>query len=264
MSLKRFTGWFHSIWHVAAVVLVFATVDSTFAQSPLTAVSTAAKSAVQVNVLDFGNTGDGVTFDTPAIQKIIDQCSADGGGKVLFPAGRYSAGTLQIKDNVTLHLDDHATLLGSARVQDYRNVDLFKDGKGSTMGYALLIGVDAKNIGIEGKGVIDGQGKLVADAQKADNGYRARPFLIRLPGGGNKAGTKIAFADEIKTYPKLGKFGSKMPSYGLYARHTRGLKVNNLTLTLAKPDQRPESFTDDATGNEFTNWIVPSNPTRRH
>ena len=53
-----------------------------------------------------GVVGDGATLNTARIQKLIDDCSAAGGGTIAFPAGRYLTGTIQIKSNVTLRLDD--------------------------------------------------------------------------------------------------------------------------------------------------------------
>ncbi|MBW8782997.1 MAG: glycoside hydrolase family 28 protein [Verrucomicrobia bacterium] len=121
--------------------------------------------------------GDGTTLNTVVLQKAIDTCSAQGGGRVRLPAGRYLTGTLQLKDNVILHLDEQAVLLGSTRAADYRNLDPFTAGDGvKDLGYALIVAVDAQHVGIEGPGTIDGQGKAVKAAQ---NPYTVRPFLIR-------------------------------------------------------------------------------------
>ena len=40
------------------------------------------------NVLDFGACGDGSTNDGAAIQKAVDACHADGGGRVYLPGGK--------------------------------------------------------------------------------------------------------------------------------------------------------------------------------
>jgi polygalacturonase len=50
------------------------------------------------NVLDFGVVADGHTVNTTAIQKLIDDCSAKGGGTVFFPEGKFVSGTILIKD----------------------------------------------------------------------------------------------------------------------------------------------------------------------
>ena len=67
------------------------------------------------NVRDFKAAGDGRVKDTGAIQKAIDAASAAGGGTVFVPNGVYLCGTIQLRDNVTLHLAEGATLLGSTQ-----------------------------------------------------------------------------------------------------------------------------------------------------
>ncbi len=139
-----------------------------------------ARANVTLNVQQMGTIGDGTTPATQIVQKAIDQCSASGGGTVNFPAGRYLVGTIQIKDNVTLHLDENAVLLGSLEKADYQNVDPFMDGDGHALGYALIVAKDAKNIAFEGAGALDGQGKSLSAAEKKSGGYTLRPFLLRL------------------------------------------------------------------------------------
>lgn len=123
-----------------------------------------------------GVIGDGTTLNTAGIQKAIDECSAGGGGTIRFPAGRYLTGTIQIKSNVTLHIEDQATLLGSTDVAAYRNLDPFIDGSGNPLGHALIVAIDAENVGIVGKGTIDGQSPALKKKQKS---YDMRPFLLR-------------------------------------------------------------------------------------
>ncbi|MDP9173975.1 MAG: glycosyl hydrolase family 28 protein [Planctomycetota bacterium] len=127
-------------------------------------------------VTNAGAVGDGVTLNTVALQKAIDALSADGGGTVIIPPGRFLTGTIQLKDNITLHLDDQAILLGSTNKADYRNVDPFIDGTKILRGEAMIVSSDAKNVGIEGNGAIDGQGKALSTAEGK---YTVRPFLVR-------------------------------------------------------------------------------------
>lgn len=139
-----------------------------------------------VSIVRYGARGDGITLNTVAIQKAIDECHQTGGGKVLFPAGRFLSGTIVLKDNVTLHLEGNAVLLGSTDLADYRNMGPFTEGLGIEVGWALLVAVDARNIGIEGAGTIDGQGSaikakhILTDTRPEGQRWGLRPFLIRM------------------------------------------------------------------------------------
>lgn len=98
------------------------------------------------NVRDYGVCADGQTNDAAAIQKAIDAAANAGGGVVYFPAGNYLSGTLALKSNVSLRLAPGATLWGSRNMADYDPPHLI---------YAR----EADNIGIEGSGVINGNGE---------------------------------------------------------------------------------------------------------
>ncbi len=153
--------------------------SSTISSPELAASPKRVISAAPANALDvtkFGALGDGITLNTQVIQHAIDTCSAQGGGTLRFPAGRYLTGTIQLKNGVTLYLEDQAVILGSTDAADYRNVDAFIDGTGAELGYALIVTVDAKRVGIQGPGTIDGQGSALKATQ---NRYTIRPFLVR-------------------------------------------------------------------------------------
>jgi hypothetical protein len=142
--------------------------------------------AADFDVTKYGAVGDGKTLNTTSIQETIDQCNSNGGGKVIFPAGIYLSGTIELKDNVTLSLDKNARLLGTTDIEQYRNLDPFTDGLGIDVGWALVVAVDAKNIGIEGEGAIDGQGAklkaehILKDTRPEGQRWGRRPFLVRI------------------------------------------------------------------------------------
>ena len=52
---------------------------------------------MNVNVLEYGARGDGVTLCTAAIQAAVDACAASGGGRVTVPAGIYITGTIRLR-----------------------------------------------------------------------------------------------------------------------------------------------------------------------
>lgn len=141
---------------------------------------------VEIDITRYGAVGDGKTLNTTAIQKAINDCRRQGGGKVVFPAGIWLSGTIVLKDSVTLQLSKDARLLGSTDINDYQNIDPFTDGLGIDVGWALLVAVDAKHIGIEGEGAIDGQGaqlkeqQIKTDTRPESERWGRRPFLVRI------------------------------------------------------------------------------------
>lgn len=113
--------------------------------------------AKDYNVTDFGAKGDGTMLCTSAIQHAIDYVSLQGGGRVVVPKGTFLTGGLYLKDNVELHLNRGAVLLGSPNVFDYHKDPV-------TRWHALIHAVGVNHIAITGKGTIDGQGFEVANS----------------------------------------------------------------------------------------------------
>jgi polygalacturonase len=109
--------------------------------------------AKDYNASMFGAKSNGTTLNTSSIQKGIDYISENGGGRLVFYVGRYLTGTVYLKSNVTIHLEEGAILVGSTNPFDYEK---------NFNWTALIFALDQDNIGITGKGVIDGQGFQVA------------------------------------------------------------------------------------------------------
>ncbi len=132
-------------------------------------------------VIDFGAKGDGVHPDTRAIQSAIDSC-AQRGGTVFFPAGTYLTGTIFLKNHVTMHIAEGATLLGSTDIREYVEISPQLRFYGDSWAkYSLIYGEGLENIAIVGRGSIDGQGDAfkVTTKNKPDR-YRNRPCVIWL------------------------------------------------------------------------------------
>lgn len=110
--------------------------------------------AKDYNASMFGVKSNGTTLNTNSIQKGIDYISANGGGRLVFYVGRYLTGTIYLKSNVTIQLEEGAILVGSLNPLDYEM---------SHNWTALIFALDQQNIGITGKGVVDGRGFQVAN-----------------------------------------------------------------------------------------------------
>jgi hypothetical protein len=130
-----------------------------------------AQSVYDVSV--FGAKGDGVTDDAAAIQQAIDQCSRDGGGRVLFPRNHtYLAGPVELKSHVELHLEATATLMANPDESIY-HLSAFGENRGE--GMLWLYAKDAENISITGKGTIHGNGIAFMGAELEDS-YELKPL----------------------------------------------------------------------------------------
>ncbi len=107
-------------------------------------------------ITDFGVNTEGITLCTRSIQRAIDAVNERGGGRLVFPAGRYQTGTVYVKSNVTLHLEAGAVIYGSMNPFDYV--------KGGYTGWsALIFAYKQDNIGITGTGTINGRGFEMAN-----------------------------------------------------------------------------------------------------
>ena len=102
----------------------------------------------------FGVKSEGITLNTKSIQKAVDFISEKGGGRLVFYVGRYLTGSIQLKSNVTIELKEGAVLVATPSVYDYFGVNGTK---------ALITAEGQENIGITGKGVIEGQGSAVLE-----------------------------------------------------------------------------------------------------
>ena len=104
-----------------------------------------ATEGIRYDVKKFGATGDRKDKATKPFRDAIEACTSNGGGIVNVPAGEYTVGTVQLKDNVTLNLEGGATLFLSQDRDDF-----LRGGR------AMIYAENAKNIGVTGSGTIDG------------------------------------------------------------------------------------------------------------
>lgn len=108
------------------------------------------------SITDHGAVPDAVTLNHQAINALISEVSAAGGGRVVVPRGTFLAGTIELKSEVTLHLEEGAVLLGSPRLEDYaaRTWGHHND----ITPWHFILAEDCENIAITGPGIIRGNG----------------------------------------------------------------------------------------------------------
>ena len=126
----------------------------------------ASKPTTVYDVRAFGARGDGKSVDTRAINSAIDAASVAGGGTVHFPAGTYLSFSIHLRSNITLYLDQGATILaadpkeakGSYDLPEPNQWDMYQDFGHSHWHNSLIWGENIENVSILGPGLIDGKG----------------------------------------------------------------------------------------------------------
>jgi polygalacturonase len=136
---------------MAAISFQFAKGQSSFPQNTF-------------NVKQYGAVGDGKTLDNKAINKAIDAASAAGGGTVFIPAGNYLSGSIRLKSNISLYLDQGAVII-AAPVSAENGYDeeepgpnnAYQDSGHSHWHNSLIWGENLHDISILGQGEIWGE-----------------------------------------------------------------------------------------------------------
>ncbi|WCJ33928.1 Pectin lyase-like superfamily protein [Euphorbia peplus] len=102
-----------------------------------------------LSVVDFGAKADGLHYDTLSIQSAINTCPSTTPCHVTFPPGTYLTATIHLKSNITLHIQEGATLRGGTKIDDYAQ---------EFNRWYVVLAENATDVGITGGGVVDGQG----------------------------------------------------------------------------------------------------------
>jgi polygalacturonase len=109
--------------------------------------------AGDIVITSYGAVGDGKAHNTRFIQKAIDNCHANGGGRVVVPPGVFLTGTVFLKSNVDLHLEPGSVLLASANPADFPDIMKKNSDK---KGVVHAEGIE--NAAVTGFGTINGNG----------------------------------------------------------------------------------------------------------
>jgi len=152
------------------------------------------------DIREFGGTPDGETLNTGPLQRAIDACHKNGGGRVVCGPGTWMTGSVELKSHVNLHLAPGSRIVGSGRIEDYTPLvaDGFFTEKGpEKSAHGLLWAADARDLEITGSGTVDGAG--------------------------------LAFYDDSGGTDKLNKPETPRPRIGMFYR-CRDLRIEGVTL----------------------------------
>ena len=121
------------------------------------------KGIMKQKVYNVANNGLGANRQglcTSSVQKIVDECSANGGGIVCFEKGTYVLSTVFLKSNVTIEIPEDTEILGAESYYDYtqeEKVDypIYQDSSHTYFHPSMFVGIDCENVKITGGGKID-------------------------------------------------------------------------------------------------------------
>ena len=109
------------------------------------------------NVIDYGADPTSVSLSTEAIQRAIDDCTAQGGGTVVIPEGIYTTGPITLRSNVRLYTEPNCFVLFSHDFDLYEILDIWFEGVPTKRCTSPLNAQNAENIAITGHGTFNGQ-----------------------------------------------------------------------------------------------------------
>ena len=124
------------------------------------------------DVTDYHIIPDGKHCNTHMIQTLIDRCSKEGGGNIVFPKGEYLTATIQLRDNITLVLEAGCVIYASSVFDDYP--DHLSTYRG------LIEANECENVKIIGKGMINASGDNTIFHNNKKEGRKGRLYALLL------------------------------------------------------------------------------------
>lgn len=177
------------------------------------------------NILDYGAVGNGLTNDTKALQRAIDDCHMQGGGRVYVPGGRtYRTGTIVLKSYVELYLEQGAVIKASDNLDDFRLSVENSDGNKGTFKSDV------------GKQINESREQMPSYANSDYSGKPTLYFLyakdcdyVSITGFGKIDGNEEIFFGKMTLWHIDGAFYPRMPM--IFLENITHLTIKEVTLT---------------------------------
>jgi hypothetical protein len=199
-----------------------------------------------VNILDYKVDNTGKTLDTAKINQAISDVSAlPGGGVLYFPPGVYLTGTILMKSNVRLYVDEGALVRGSRRSADYASPPMPAGERPLT---ALVVFNNVENAGLMGRGAIDMQGYpwLWHDFQPdtGDGQSRSEEGLVNDP---HRTGIKGYIVNKSRNITFDGLLLLRSAYWTVTVSDSENFSATNIKIVNRKQQYHDDAF--DITGN---------------
>lgn len=136
----------------------------------------------RVSLTDFGAVGDGVTLNTEAFAKAIEELSQKGGGTLVVPAGIWFTGPIGLRSHIQLFLDKDAVIVFSTDQDLYPIIDTNFEGLDVRRCLSPIHAENATDIAITGKGIIDGNGDAWREVKKRKVGDDLWKTIVKRGG----------------------------------------------------------------------------------
>jgi hypothetical protein len=125
-----------------------------------------------------------------------------------------------------------------ARLKTFREGDQPRAAPGQ-LADVTIRNVRARNIGLVGM-LINGVPGYPVERLALEN------IDLEVPGGGSADAAQVQLPEKETAYPEFSMFGKTIPAYGIYARHLRDARFDNVRVHAARPDARPAKVFIDA------------------
>ncbi len=185
-----------------------------------------------IYIRDFGAVPNDTTLNNAsAINSAIEFCSNNGGGIVVVDNGNYISGTIYLKSNVVLYIENGSSIVAS------HNTDDFTEN-------SLIYAENCNNIGITGPGKICGEG----------NYFSLKPYL---PPKTEPFKKTLDVWDLRQEYRKRIRFPHKSKyGYLLFFKNCERIKLYNLILENAAMWTVNINFSNDIS---ISNVVINNN-----